>query len=104
MPTLETRPAAGLVAAGVALGAEDVVDGFRVVEVEGRAGGPMDVLTPTVEVRVGFGPTEETRALAGVPVLEGVALEAVDPSCFVGDFVGLYIKLAQFDATIAAFG
>lgn len=65
----------------------------------------MDILAPMVEVRAGFGPTEETRALAGVPVLEGVALETVDPSCFVGDFVGLYVVLAQSDATmITAFG
>ena len=62
----------------------------RVVLEAGNAGGPMEVLVPAAEGRVRVpAPIEETRALEGVPVRELAALDAaVDPSCFVGDFVG----------------
>lgn len=94
-PTLETRPAAGLVPLGVALGTDTVKEDFRVGLDAGRAGGPMDILAPIVDCRAGFAPTEETREFAGVPVRDGTALDgAVDVSCFVGDLVGLYVALA----------
>lgn len=84
LPAMDKRLLSGLVVV-VPRPAVDDVDGCRVTREAGTGGGPMDVRTPAPgRVLV----VETTRALFGVLVRDAAVLDAVDPTCFVGDLVG----------------
>ena len=75
---------------------EDDVEGWRVTREEGMGGGPMEVRTPAAPGRV-LVVAETARALEGVLVRDTAVLEAAEPTCLVGDFVGDLRQAGQHD-------
>lgn len=85
-PPGSARPVDARAFTVLALEATDDMEDCLAVRVEGRAGGPIEVRDPLIEVR-GLLPTDETRVFEGVPVRD--AEELGGPlSCLVGDFAG----------------
>lgn len=81
-------------AAAVPRPVDDDVEGCRVTREAGMGGGPMEVRTPAAPGRV-LVVAETARALEGVLVREGAVLDAAEPTCFVGDFVGDFEKVSR---------